>query len=350
MSNKRIIAIDLFCGAGGLTNGLRAEGIEVAAGIDLDPICQFAFEHNHPKSKFILKDVSSITSDELTELWTGADIRLLAGCAPCQPFSTYSQGKDLVVDSRWRLLDQFARLAIETQPDFITMENVPSLRKSEVFAGFIEKLEEAKYDVWFDKVDCSTIGLAQKRNRLVLIASKVGKAPRINRAGRPKDNTVKKLIGGLPVLNAGGEDTRDSLHRCSTLSRTNLERIQTSKPGGSWRDWPDSLRSPCHHRDSGDGYLAVYGRMEWDKPAPTLTTQCYNYGSGRFGHPKQDRAISLREAALLQGFPPHYEFEPNGVRYTTRDLSRLIGNAVPPPLGERIARVIKRAAASVSLD
>jgi DNA (cytosine-5)-methyltransferase 1 len=346
MNGKRIIAIDLFCGAGGLTSGLRAEGIEVAAGIDLDPICQFAFEHNNPESRFLLKDVSTVTADELTKLWSGADIRLLAGCAPCQPFSTYSQGKDLTVDSRWRLLDQFARLAIETKPHFITMENVPSLRKSEVFTAFVESLKEAEYDVWFDKVDCSTIGLPQKRNRLVLIASRIGIAPRIKCAGRPKDNTVKKRIGDLPAINAGGEDTHDRLHRCATLSRKNLERIRASKPGGSWRDWPDSLRSPCHLKDSGDGYLAVYGRMEWDKPAPTMTTQCYNFGSGRFGHPKQDRAISLREAALLQGFPLNYQFEPKDIRYSSRDLSRLIGNAVPPPLGERIARVIKRAAAA----
>lgn len=138
------------------------------------------------------------------------------------------------------------------------------------------------------------------------------------------------------------------MHVTSTLSNTNLKRIKASTPGGTWRDWPKHLVAECHKAASGRTYPGVYGRMEWDKPAPTMTTQCYGFGNGRFGHPEQDRAISLREAAILQSFPRSYAFVPSDGDVNFKVLGRLIGNAVPVDLGRAIARSITQHLASVS--
>jgi DNA (cytosine-5)-methyltransferase 1 len=149
---------------------------------------------------------------------------------------------------------------------------------------------------------------------------------------------VRGAIADLPPLHAGEKDAIDPLHAACSLSRTNLARIRASQPGGTWRDWPIKLLAGCHKRSSGATYPSVYGRMEWDKPAPTITTLCYGYGNGRFGHPDQDRAISLREAATLQTFPRNYRFEPDGQRIRFSVVGRLIGNAVPVRLGEVIGQ------------
>jgi DNA (cytosine-5)-methyltransferase 1 len=144
----------------------------------------------------------------------------------------------------------------------------------------------------------------------------------------------------LRELHAGESSSRDKLHTASMLSSKNLQRIKVSKPGGTWRDWPEHLVANCHRAESGRTYPGVYGRMEWDKPAPTMTTQCYGFGNGRFGHPEQDRAISLREAAIIQSFPRDYVFIPKDGEVSFKVLGRLIGNAVPVDLGRAIARSI----------
>ena len=151
---------------------------------------------------------------------------------------------------------------------------------------------------------------------------------------------MRDYIGGLPKLNAGETDPEDSLHRSSSLSQINIERIQHSVPGGSWNSWPEELKCECHKKDSGKTYASVYGRMSWDQIGPTITTQFYNYGTGRFGHPEQDRALSLREGAILQTFPRSYEFVDPQKGVVIRDVSRQIGNAVPVRLGEVIGRTI----------
>ena len=150
--------------------------------------------------------------------------------------------------------------------------------------------------------------------------------------------TVRETIGSLPPIKAGERDPQDELHTASSLSPLNLSRIRVSRPGGTWRDWPEELQASCHRKDTGATYPSVYGRMEWDRPAPTITTQCFGYGNGRFGHPEQDRAISLREAAMLQTFPESYAFAPPGAPIKFNKMGRLIGNAVPVRLGEVIAR------------
>lgn len=332
---KGITAIDLFCGVGGLTHGLNRGGVRVAAGIDLDPTCRFPYEANN-SSKFIEGDVKKLTGGEVSELFGDAKLRLLAGCAPCQPFSTYSRsGRKYGQNSDWELVASFGNLVKEVQPDLVTMENVPSVESHSVFHEFLDCLDG--YNITWSTVECSSVGIPQTRKRLVLLASRLGsEGLKPSWVGATKA-TVRTAIGELSSLRAGEGDPSDPLHLACRLSDLNLKRIRASRPGGTWRDWDPELRAACHRKLSGDTYPSVYGRMEWDAPAPTITTQCFGYGNGRFGHPEQDRAITLREAAMLQTFPADYAFVPEGTRVKFSHLGRLIGNAVPVRLGELIA-------------
>lgn len=344
---QKISCVDLFCGAGGLTHGFVLEGLPVVAGIDLDPACQYPYEANN-RARFVEQDISEVTADELKTLFGKAEWTVLAGCAPCQPFSTYAQRYELDgKDGKWRLLYEFARLAKGTMPDVITMENVPTVAKHAVFHDFVDTLKRLRYNVWFDVVDSSHYGVPQMRRRMVLLASKHGDIEMIKPTHK-KPKTVRHAIGRLRPLNAGEAAPRDKLHVTSALSEKNIKRIKASKPGGTWRDWPDDLIADCHRAESGQTYPGVYGRMEWGKPAPTMTTQCYGFGNGRFGHPEQDRAISLREAAILQSFPRNYAFVPQDGEVSFKILGRLIGNAVPVNLGRAIARSINTHITSVA--
>ncbi len=346
---SELACIDLFCGAGGLTHGFLVEGVPVVAGIDLDPACRFPYVANNRGVLFLERDISGVTVDEIDELFGESNVKILAGCAPCQPFSTYAQRYELDgKDGKWGLLYQFARLAQGSTPDVITMENVPTVAKHEVFHDFVDTLKRLGYDVWFDVVDSSLYGVPQMRRRMVLLASRYGGIQMIAPT-HEKSITVRQAIGRLRPLGAGEAAPRDKLHVTSALSEKNLKRIKVSKPGGTWRDWPEDLVAECHRAESGRTYPGVYGRMEWNKPAPTMTTQCYGFGNGRFGHPKQDRAISLREAAILQSFPRDYAFIPKDGEVNFSVLGRLIGNAVPVALGRAIARSITRHLESVSV-
>lgn len=340
--------IDLFCGVGGLTHGFVLEGLHVAAGIDFDPACRFPYEANN-KAMFIQRDVSKVTKSELNLLFGNADVRILAGCAPCQPFSTYARRYELdAKDGKWGLLYEFARLVKGTRPEVITMENVPTIGRHAVFHDFVNTLTKLRYNVWFDVVDSSQFGVPQTRRRMVLLASRLGEITMIKPSSE-KPKTVRQAISRLRTLSAGEAAPRDKLHVSSALSEKNLKRIKVSTPGGTWRDWPKHLVAHCHRADSGRTYPSVYGRMEWDKPAPTITTQCYGFGNGRFGHPEQDRAITLREAAIIQSFPRNYAFIPKDEEASFKVLGRLIGNAVPVNLGRAIARSINRHLAALAL-
>jgi DNA (cytosine-5)-methyltransferase 1 len=343
-----IAAVDLFCGAGGLTHGLMKGGIKVVAGIDVDESCRYPYEKNN-SARFLGRDIESLPGSAITELFAGATTTLLAGCAPCQPFSTYSRsGRKRGDDSQWALVASFGRLIREVQPDLVTMENVPSLEAHPVFQQFLRNLKG--YKVSYATVECSKIGIPQTRKRFVLVASRLdGPELSVPVNDRRKVVTVRKAISSLPRLAAGEADSRDPLHIACRLSDLNLKRIRASKPGGTWRDWQPSLRAACHRRSSGETYPSVYGRMEWDEPAPTMTTQCFGYGNGRFGHPEQDRAITLREAAMLQTFPRGYVFAPPGQKVSFSHMGRLIGNAVPVRLGELIAEAFVEHVGSVRL-
>ena len=340
-SESVIDCVDLFCGAGGLTKGLTRAGVRVRAGVDLDPSCAYPYESNN-KAKFFARDVSKLRADELQEMFAsdGGRVRLLAGCAPCQPFSTYSRSARVErEDAKWSLLREFGRLARETRPHLLTMENVPQLLKHRVFKDFLANL--AGYSVAFAVLDCVEYGIPQTRKRLVLVASRLGDIS-LPPAVKRKPRTVRSVVRALPRLSAGESDPRDALHSACGLSALNLARIRASRPGRSWRDWDPALVAECHRKQSGATFPSVYGRMEWDAPSPTITTQCFGFGNGRFGHPDQDRAITLREAAILQTFPKSYRFLPPGETPVFAAIGRLIGNAVPVRLGEVIGNVFVR--------
>lgn len=331
----KIVAVDLFCGVGGLTNGLAKAGINVRLGIDIDPACKYPYTANND-SEFLQKSVVALTAKDITFGKRG--LKLLAGCAPCQPFSSYHQKADSS-DRRWNLLNHFARLAEETKPDLITMENVPNLEKQRVFRKFVKRLKDEGFEVAHEVVDCSDFGVPQSRQRLVLLASKLGPI-KLEKKKRRKPRTVHQAIHGLPVLKAGQVNKKDPLHQASELSPLNLKRIKASTPGGSWREWDGRLIAPCHKKKSGKTYPGVYGRMEWNEPAPTITTQYFGFGNGRFGHPTQSRAISIREGAILQSFSKRYKFVERGKPVHRKTIGRLVGNAVPVKLAEAIGKTL----------
>jgi DNA (cytosine-5)-methyltransferase 1 len=338
----KIEGIDLFCGAGGLTRGLEAAGIDIVTGVDIDPACEYPFTANN-RATFLLKSVEDIGAADFTNTFKDASFTLLAGCAPCQPFSNYSQGKTSAADKRWDLLSHFARLVKEIQPDLVTMENVPLLAKQAVFARFVSGLKAQGYSVFHKVVDCADYGVPQHRQRLVLLASKHGPIKMIEPTVKTDfHETVRDAIGELAPLKAGEACPRDPLHQASELSPLNLKRIRASKAGGTWRDWDKDLVAACHKKKSGKTYPSVYGRMDWDEPSPTMTTQFFGFGNGRFGHPHQNRAISLREGAILQSFPRNYKFVAKGEPVYIKTIGRLIGNAVPVKLGKAIGKSIIR--------
>lgn len=351
IASPKIQAVDLFCGVGGLTRGLTDVGIDVRLGVDIDPNCRLAYINNNC-ANFLERDVTEITPEEVTGAFDRDAVSLLAGCAPCQPFSTYARslkgpkksdraGRGKSDD--WKLVQRFGELVRAVKPDLVTMENVPPLADQPVFQEFLDCL--GGYSVDYAIVDGREIGLPQSRRRLVLVASTIGKIS-LSTPKQPR-KTVRDTIGDLPALSAGESDPNDPLHCASRLSAINMARIRASKPGGTWRDWPVELRAACHTKETGASYPSVYGRMEWDKPSPTITTQCFGYGNGRFGHPQQDRAITLREAAMLQGFPKDYSFVETSQKPSFSVLGRLIGNAVPVPLGIYIGESLIKHVASI---
>jgi len=332
--------VDLFCGIGGLTHGFVKEGFNVVAGIDVDPSCAYAYEHNNGAT-FLLRDIGAATAEEVARLYPKDDYRILVGCAPCQPFSRYTNRSD--EDDKWRLVASFAELVKQVRPDVVSMENVPELAKHRVFTDVVQVLRDGDYRVSWSIVDSVSYGVPQTRRRLVLLASLLGDISIMPRTHPPcRHRTVRQAIGSLPPIGAGRSSARDPVHRASSLSPTNLERIKATPPGGGWRDWPEDLVLDCHKAETGKSYPSVYGRVAWDSPGPTITTQCNGLGNGRFGHPDQDRALSIREAALLQTFPRYYRLFPPGSELVIKTAARHIGNAVPVRLGRVIARSIRR--------
>lgn len=235
------MAIDLFCGIGGLTKGLSLAGIDVLAGFDIDGSCQFAYEANNT-AEFICKDVTNIRGAELNQIYPENVVRALVGCAPCQPFSRYSSRyrKEGHTDNKWRLLYSFERLVRETLPDIVSMENVPNLIHENVFKDFVKTLSELEYAVEYQVVNCPDYGVPQHRKRLVLLASRLGEIHLIPPLYDENHYiTVREAIGHLQPIEAGEICPNDILHRSSALSAINMERIQQSVPGGTWRDWDE---------------------------------------------------------------------------------------------------------------
>jgi len=340
---RKIKVVDLFCGIGGLTHGFELEGLDVVAGVDFDDTCTYGYERNN-KAKFIHKNIADFTSKELDELYGDSELKILVGCAPCQPYSGLNRKKG--VGRNNTPLEKFAELVEDTQPDIVSMENVRGLANKDKypeFSNFLRVLTDNNYNVSYQVVDTSDYGVPQTRNRLVLLASKLGEISLLPPTHIKKKITVRETIGHLEPINDGETSKRDPLHKARKLSLLNKKRIQaTPKNGGNSEAWDEDLLPECYRRDSGNTYRkTVYGRMRWDEPSPTMTTQCTGLGNGRFGHPEQDRAITLREAALIQTFPEDYQFVPEDSEVITSHVAKFIGNAVPVKLGTVIAKSIK---------
>lgn len=338
----KINAVDLFCGVGGLTYGIQQAGINVVAGFDFEESCQFAYEKNN-NAKFIHKNIKELSDDELLSYYPeDTDVKILIGCAPCQPFSAYSHRYK---DSESRkekidLLDYFGKQVQVVKPDIVSMENVPQLVNEDIFNRFVQLLRKEGYEVSWKIAFAPAYGIPQNRKRLLLLASKLGEISFEEELAKENYPTVRQAIANLPKLEAGQSNSKDPLHTARNLTKINLQRIKSSKPGGTWREWDEKLLPNCYKKSSGRSFGSVYGRLEWDKPSSTITTQFPGYGNGRFGHPEQNRALSLREGAILQSFPGNYEFIQDAKKISTQKIAMQIGNAVPPKLGEVIGKSI----------
>ncbi|OZC68626.1 DNA (cytosine-5-)-methyltransferase [Rhodococcus sp. 15-725-2-2b] len=329
-----VAVVDFFAGCGGTSLGLRDAGLDIAAAVDNDPIAARSYSANFPQAHMFEKDIRELTVAELSKAIPDGPL-LFAGCAPCQPFSKQNRGRS-ALDPRRNLLSSFQLFVEQFLPDYVLVENVPGIQKlegSRLFQQFVASLKRRSYKVDVDVVSALDFGVAQTRRRLVLVASRVGQ-PELSKAVvemvRPR--TVRDEIWDLPRLAAGETDPQDVDHVAMRLSPINLRRIQQTPEGGTRASWvDDELILDCH-RDH-NGHTDVYGRLAWDKPATAMTTRCISYSNGRFGHPDQDRAISVREAALIQSFPMDFTFAG-----TLTDRARQIGNAVPPRMAEAIGR------------
>lgn len=342
---KQYEVVDLFCGVGGLSYGLKSQGFVIKGGFDIDGTCKYAYEHNN-EAPFYNQDMKTVTGEQVRSLYSKGSIKVLAGCAPCQPFSSMAHTKKEKDPNKYDLLYEFGRLIKEVNPDIVTMENVPQIMSfslKSVFPDFLALLKELHYKITYKVVYCPDYGIPQTRKRLALIASKK-KVVEFIPATHTKDKylTVGDTIRDLPPVKAGEKDPNDPLHRAKSLSPLNLQRMISTPYGGSWKDWPEGMRLECHKKNSGRSFGSVYGRMVWEKPASTMTTECTGFGNGRFAHPEQNRAITPREAAIFQTFPRDYRFFEDESSVSITKASRYIGNAVPPKLGEVIALSIKK--------
>ncbi|MGB7209129.1 MAG: DNA cytosine methyltransferase [Pyrinomonadaceae bacterium] len=344
-TKKNFRAVDFFCSAGGMTAGFRKAGIDVLGGIDIDPTCRETYTVNNPSSKFLLSDVRDLSFGTLeTELGvkTNDDEMIFICCSPCQFWSKVNTDKTKSSKSKNLLLD-FQRFVLHFMPAFIVVENVPGIlrRPGNPLKDFLAFLTANRYHFKHDIMNASHFGVPQTRRRFLLIASRVTKHILFPVPDTKKSPpTVRQTIGDcriFPPIEAGHRDGTDFLHTASGLSESNRKRLVLTKADGGTREtWSKTdLQIPAYV--GKDGFFEdVYGRMYWDKPAPTLTTKFHSVTNGRFAHPEQHRAISLREGAVLQTFDPNYKFVSNSLG----GIAKLIGNAVPPQLSFRIARAI----------
>lgn len=330
-----LTAIDLFCGCGGLTAGLKQAGYRVLAGVEIDPKARHTYALNHKEVWLAAEDIRPADPCQIMKqlnLQPG-ELDLLAGCPPCQGFSRMRKlnKSRSARDDRNALIDEFARFALAMQPKLIMMENVPGLADYYKFSGFRRSLERAGYNVRVEVLDVSKFGVAQRRKRLILSASRIG-SPALAAESKKKP-TVRKIIGRLPQAGSSGDLLHDLPERRSERIQALIRAIP--QDGGSRTDLPEGMQLECHKKS--DGFKDVYGRMAWDAVAPTITGGCFNPSKGRFLHPEEHRTITLREAALLQGFPKKYKFE---AKHGKEAIALMIGNALPPPFIAAHARAM----------
>jgi len=323
--------VDFFCGCGGTSAGLKAAGMTVLAGLDLDKGSAATYRANFPTAAFLERDIRGVQPGEISKAITRSPDSplLLSACAPCQPYTNFHRKSSSRREERTLLLCLLP-FVDHLSPECIFVENVPGLHKvkgASTFNRFVAALGRRGYQVDWRIVDCCSYGVPQRRRRLVLLASKRGSlvVPSPTHGSKPglqPYSTVREWIEDFPRLADGETDPDVPNHQASKLTPLNLRRLRATPTGGGRADWPPELRLECHREH--DGHSDVYGRMSWDAPAPVLTTKCTSISNGRYGHPEQDRPISVREAAALQTFPADFEFV-GKIKSSTRQ----VGNAVP---------------------
>jgi len=334
---QKPLAIDLFAGCGGLTLGLKQAGFKVIAAIEMDARAAATYRLNHKSTRII---ESRIQQHSVKELMRVAGIKkreldLLAGCPPCQGFSRLTRHNGRIKrDPRNRLVKEFEKFVKGTLPKTVLMENVPALARSSFFRSLRRTLEHLGYAVSWGFLDAADFGVPQRRRRLILIASRVGVIDLPKRTDN--SSTVRDIIGKLPDAKTSSDPVHALFMRNSETIMTRIAQIP--KNGGSRGDVGFDKQLKCHQKC--DGFKDVYGRMRWDKLAPTITSGCFNPSKGRFLHPSEDRPISIREASLLQSFPENYKF-PSQFGITA--LAKLVGDALPPLFARHQALQIKAA-------
>jgi len=335
-------AVDFFCGAGGMSFGLLEAGIKVLAGVDNAADCRKTYEANIDGAKFIKHDICTLSAPELGRrlgIQPDDDSLVFAGCSPCQFWSKIRTDKSKSERTAF-LLKQFQKFIYHFRPGFVVIENVPGLYRrttESILPGFFEFLTRNEYS-WDDGIiNASHYGVPQNRMRYLLVASRLMREVTLPPSIEGRPVTVQDFIGaanGFEPIQAGHRDEDAFQHWASDLSDENLRRIRvTPRSGGDRSAWKDdeSLQIPAY-RGKDEIFRDVYGRMYWDRPAPTITTRFNSLSNGRFGHPDEDRAISIREGATLQTFPKEFQFHGTNLN----SLARQIGNAVPPELARHI--------------
>lgn len=350
-TNKNVV-IDLFCGAGGLTNGLLQAGLNVVAGFDTDHYAKFVYEHNNKPSVFINTDVRDVSSSELEDLFGDAEFRVLVGCAPCQPFSAMVPKRTGNINPKRDLLLEIGRLVSETLPDVILLENVSRIRTigKDIFDKFLTILGENNYHVHLKNLNFVKYGVPQNRNRLILLASRLGPIETPEPLFTAKDQYVSILdtIGHLPEIRIAEPNLEDRFHTTRSMTSLSKKRLKHISEGEDWRVLPDELmrKSWLAFKRNSDAkkkksvFFDINGRQHRTKPSSTLTCDCGQVTEAFQIHYEQDRAFSLREVALLQTFPSDYVFWPANKKLKKSIISRFIGNAVPPLMGKILGNTI----------
>lgn len=346
-SLKKLNAIDLFAGGGGLTVGLKRAGFKVIAAVENEKNARDTYVANHAEIHMFYRDIRDVSGAELLSLSPNGEIDLLSGCPPCQGFSTLTN-KCKNGDPRNELILEMTRLIKETLPHAVMMENVPGLAKKgkPLFEEFLNTLDNLGYIYQYDILQVANFGIPQNRKRLVFVAG-LGfqiKLPSPTHSMDPTDgleswrtvaNTIKEMPEPITLSQALKKNKPKSFnwHVVRDISKITKERLKKTTPGSSRAILPQKLRPECH-KNSDKGFQNVYGRMTWDDIAPTITRGCTTLSMGRFGHPDRDRTISVREAALLQTFPEDYVFDTSFINYACE----IIGNALPCDFAESLAK------------
>jgi len=329
-------AVDLFAGAGGMTLGLKWAGFRVLAAVELDPLAVETYADNHPDVRLWGRDIRKVPPDEMRAALglKPGELDLLAGGPPCQGFSSVrTRNGRSVSDPRNDLIVNFIDYVAEFRPKAVMLENVPGLAKDPRFPWFLEQMETLGYAGAYRILDAARYGVPQRRRRLIYLGGRFAPVPFAEESAPTL--TVRTAIGHLPPPGQSG----DPLHDIPEHRSPRIQALIALVPpdGGSRASLPTAYRLACHERC--DGFRDVYGRMAWDRVAPTITGGCVNPSKGRFLHPDQPRTITLREAALLQGFPADYRFSLRRGKFA---VATLIGNALPPEFVRRHAEQVLR--------